>query len=178
MKILVIADIHDLHWKYGSGQADVLLSCGDVSDQVIMEAASAYGLVSVFAVKGNHDINAPFTEPIIDLHLKTFTSASFSFGGLNGSWKYKPRGHFLYDQEEVNGFLSEFPNVDVFISHNSPRHIHDQDDQVHFGFEGLNSYITRVMPKLVFHGHQHVDCETLIAETRVIGVCGYRLIEI
>ena len=35
MKILAIADIDDFHWNYGSGQADVLLSCGDVSDQVI-----------------------------------------------------------------------------------------------------------------------------------------------
>lgn len=41
MKILAIADIDDFHWNYGSGQADVLLSCGDVSDQVIEERAAS-----------------------------------------------------------------------------------------------------------------------------------------
>ena len=114
MRILAIADIDDFHWKHGSGQADVLLSCGDVSDQVILEAAEAHGCQSVFAVKGNHDSNAPFGELITDLHLQTREVNGFSFGGLNGSWKYKPRGHFLYDQREVDGFLSAFPPVDIF----------------------------------------------------------------
>jgi len=48
-----------------------LLSCGDVPDQVILDAAQAYGCRSVFAVKGNHDGSAPFPEPIVDLHLQT-----------------------------------------------------------------------------------------------------------
>lgn len=39
MPLLVIADIEDLRWKHGVGEADILLSCGDVSDHVIMEAA-------------------------------------------------------------------------------------------------------------------------------------------
>ncbi len=41
MRILAIADIDDLHWEYGRRSADVLLSCGDVFDQVILEAAEA-----------------------------------------------------------------------------------------------------------------------------------------
>jgi hypothetical protein len=42
MKILAISDIDDLDWKHGGDEADVLLSCGDISDQVILEAAEAY----------------------------------------------------------------------------------------------------------------------------------------
>lgn len=42
MKLLILADIDDLHWNHGGGQADVLLSCGDIYDQVILEAAQAY----------------------------------------------------------------------------------------------------------------------------------------
>ena len=42
----------------------MLLSCGDVSDRVILEAAEANACKIVFAVKGNHDANAP----ILDLH--------------------------------------------------------------------------------------------------------------
>ncbi len=63
MRILALADIDDFHWKHESGQADVLLSCGDVSDQAILEAAEAHGCQAVFAVKGNHDSNAPCKEP-------------------------------------------------------------------------------------------------------------------
>ncbi len=68
MRILVIADVDDFHWRHGTGRADVLLSCGDVSDQVILEAAEAYGCETILAVKGNHDNNEPFPKPIIDLH--------------------------------------------------------------------------------------------------------------
>ena len=42
MKILVLADIDDFHWKAGTGQADLVVSCGDVADQVIFEAAEAH----------------------------------------------------------------------------------------------------------------------------------------
>jgi Icc-related predicted phosphoesterase len=178
MKILAIADIDDFRWKFGDGQADVLMSCGDVSDRVILEAAEAYGCQAVFAVKGNHDSNAPFAEPIIDLHLQTREHGSLILGGLNGSWKYKPRGYFLYDQREVDGFLSTFPPVDIFLSHNSPRGIHDKEDEVHCGFDGLNTYINRAGPKVLLHGHQHVDRQTVVAGTRVIGVYGFKLIEV
>lgn len=55
MRLLVIADIEDLRWEHGVGEADILLSCGDVSDHVIMEAADAFKCHAIFAVKGNHD---------------------------------------------------------------------------------------------------------------------------
>ena len=178
MKILAIADIDDFLWKYGSGQAEVLMSCGDVSDRVILEAAEAYDCRTVFAVKGNHDSPAPFAKPILDLHLQTRKHGSLIFGGLNGSWRYKPRGYFLYDQGQVDGFLSTFVPVDVFLSHNSPRGIHDRKDGVHHGFDALNTYINRANPKVLIHGHQHVNRETVVALTRVIGVYGFKVIEI
>jgi len=34
MKLLIIADIDDLHWKHDEGRADILLSCGDVADRM------------------------------------------------------------------------------------------------------------------------------------------------
>ena len=81
MKILAIADIDDFHWKHGYGKADVLLSCGDVLDEVILEAAKAYACETIFAVKGNHDISLPFAQPIADLHLRTREHGGLRFGG-------------------------------------------------------------------------------------------------
>ena len=178
MKLLILADIDDFQWKHGVGQADVLLSCGDVSDEVILEAAQAYRCALILAVKGNHDSKSPFLKPIADLHLQIREHGGISFGGMNGSWRYKPRGHFLYSQAEVQGFLAAFPPVDIFLSHNSPREIHDQNDDVHYGFEALNTYIKRVKPRILIHGHQHTNMESHVEGTRIISVYGHRLIEI
>ena len=178
MKLLALADIDDLRWKHGGGQADVLLSCGDVPDQVILEAARGCGCALILAGKGNHDGSEAFAQPIVDLHLQVREHGGLSFGGLNGSWRYKPKGHFLYDQAEVQRLLADFPPVRVFLSHNSPRGTHDREDGVHTGFEGLNTYIQRAKPLVVVHGHQHVDRETRLGETRVIGVHGHRLVEV
>jgi len=178
MKILAIADIDDFKWNYDSGKAERLMSCGDVSDQVILEAAEAYDCQTIFAVKGNHDNPVTFERPILDLHLQIREHSSLRIGGLNGSWKYKPRRYFLYDQWEVDCFLSNFPPVDILLSHNSSRGIHDREDEVHYGFDGLNTYIYKAEPKLLIHGHQHVNRETVVGTTRVIGVFGFKVIEV
>ena len=60
MKILAISDIDDYHWKHGEGQADLVISCGDVSDQVILEATQAYSCTKIFAVKGIMILICPF----------------------------------------------------------------------------------------------------------------------
>jgi Icc-related predicted phosphoesterase len=178
MKLLILADIDSFRWQWEKGQVDLIISCGDVSDQLILEASEAFNCPRLFAVKGNHDSNMPFSLPIIDLHLITSNLNGFTFGGLNGSWKYKPKGYFLYEQNEVSGFLKNYSAVNVFVSHNSPLGIHDKQDEVHNGFKGLNEYIERTKPKLLIHGHQHCNKETVVGETRVIGVYGHRILEI
>ncbi len=177
MKLLVIADSDDFTWQGEARDADAIISCGDVVDQLILSAEATCKCRAVFAVKGNHDSAGPFPAPIIDLHLRIQEFNGVRFGGLNGSWKYKSRGHFLYEQSEVTAFLRSYPAVDVFVSHNSPRSLHDRDDDVHLGFDGLLEYIHRHRPRLLIHGHQHVNRETVVGSTRVIGVHGYRMIE-
>lgn len=178
MKLLVLADIDELRWQGGRGRADALLALGDLADSVILQAAEAWRTAAVFAVRGNHDSDAPFPPPIFDLHLRTAEFGGLRFGGLNGCWQYKPRGSFLYYQEEAEAFLADFPAVDVFISHNSPRRVHDREDGVHTGFSALNSYVERVAPRLLLHGHQHQERETRVGATRVLGVYGWKVIAI
>ena len=172
MTFLVIADDDSFIKSQTGERADVLISCGDMLDQVIMQTAQAAQCSHIFAVKGNHDGAGSFPAPILNLHLRTENYGGLLFGGFQGSWKYKPRGHFLYDQGEVESLLAAFPPVDVFVAHNSPRHVHDREDEVHLGFEAFAGYIRRVRPRLFFHGHQHINQETRIGETRVIGVYG------
>lgn len=70
--------------------------------------------------------------------------------------------------------MNGFSPVDVFIAHNSPRKIHDRDDGVHIGFDAFVRYIERAKPKLFIHGHQHVNIETSVGKTTVVGVYGSR----
>lgn len=99
-----------------------------------------------------------------------------SFGGFCGSWKYKPKGNYLFEQSEAEHLMAKFPGVNVFIAHNSPRLIHDRDDEVHVGFTAFNTYLARAMPRLLLHGHQHQDLESMVGGTRVIGIYGHRFL--
>ncbi len=127
---------------------------------------------------GLSNIKGIFPPQITNLHLRVEDFMGLRLGGLNGAFRYKPKGHFLYEQWEVDRFLSLFPRVDIFLSHNSPSGIHDKEDGVHCGFSGLKAYIERMKPRLLIHGHQHLNCDTQFGGTRIVGVCGYRLMEI
>jgi Icc-related predicted phosphoesterase len=178
MNILIIADDDTVLRELPELRPDLLVSCGDLPDEIILQAAQKCAVQKIFAVKGNHDSSSPFRQPIQDLHLKPVEFGGLTFGGFCGSWKYKPRGNFLFEQSEVESALSSFPKVDVFVTHNSPRLVHDRDDDVHTGFVTFNNYITRVGPRVMFHGHQHVNQETTVGATRVIGTYGFRQIVI
>ena len=178
MRFLLLADIDDLRWKGGAHGVDAVLSCGDVADEVILGAAEACGGVPVFAVKGNHDRHVAFAPPIRDAHLQVERLGELTVGGFQGCWTYKPVGHYLYSQSEVEFMLERFPPVDLFLAHNAPRGVHDRDDMVHVGFEAFIRYIARARPRLLVHGHQHINRETQVGATRVIGVHGHRDLEV
>jgi uncharacterized protein len=178
VKILVIADDDSAVQSLIPECADILIACGDLADSTILKAAELSQCAHIFAVKGNHDSATAFPLPITDLHFNVEHYSGLKLGGFNGSWKYKPRGHFLYEQSEVERMLLSFPSVDVFVAHNSPLGVHDKEDEVHTGFEAFIHYIHRTKPKLFLHGHQHVSIETQIGETRVIGVYGCKRLEL
>jgi Icc-related predicted phosphoesterase len=174
MTALVIADEDSVIQQLPDNRADILISLGDLLDVSINRAAARCGCQSIVAVKGNHDSALPFAQPVVDLHLKTFDFGGLRFGGFGGSWKYKPRGHHLFEQYEVESALRVFPKVDVFVAHNSPLGIHDKDDEVHTGFAAFLPYIEKYQPKLFFHGHQHVSKETQLGGTKIVGVFGFK----
>lgn len=178
MVLLVIADDESVGKNVPVSRADAIISCGDLPDEVILLVASRVGCSRVLAVKGNHDGSGLFDKRITDLHLTTVNMGGVTFGGFCGSWKYKPRGNYLFEQSEVDAALGSFPKVDVFVAHNSPRGIHDSDDEVHHGFVSFVSYITEHQPRLFLHGHQHTNVESSVGGTRVIGVYGYRYLVI
>jgi len=69
MRTLVVADEEQIDFDREL-RADLLISCGDVSDSFILRVAEMTLCRHIFAVKGNHDSSAPFHPPIKDLHLQ------------------------------------------------------------------------------------------------------------
>ena len=178
MKILIIADDESFLRRLPDCEVDILVSVGDLPDEIILQATARCDPREILAIRGNHDSSSPFPAPIHDLHLKTFTVGGVRFGGFCGSWKFKPKGNYLFQQHEVEELLAGFPPVDVFIAHNSPRGIHDRDDEVHLGFVAFSNYIAAAKPKFFIHGHQHHNIETMVGCTRIIGVFGHRFIDL
>jgi hypothetical protein len=171
MRAIAIADNDSLVGHLEASSIDVLISLGDLWDKTIEIARDRYQPNALFPVRGNHDLDAPFPPFVTALHLTFGSYLDMTFGGFNGSWRYKPRGPHLYDQAEVVRPLRSFPRVDVFVAHNSPRGFHERDEEVHQGFDGFLDYIERTQPHLFIHGHQHLNLATKIGETTLIGVC-------
>ena len=178
MNLLVIADEYSVAESLPGTRPDVLISCGDLYDSTILRCAEHYDCHQILAVKGNHDSPAPFPKEITDLNFNIVEVGGLVFGGFAGCWKYKPRGHYLFEQHEVTAKLKHFPAVDVFVAHNSPRGIHDREDDVHLGFDAFNEYIERAAPRLFLHGHQHLNIETMRGNTRLLGVFGAKALEL
>lgn len=178
MKAIAIADDDGLVGHLDVTGVDLLLCLGDLWDSTIEKAVTRYAPRRSFGVRGNHDTNAPFSRFVTPLHNTLDHHSGLVFGGFGGSWRYKPRGHHLYEQEEVSRILRSFPPVDVFIAHNSPWGIHQRDEEVHQGFQGFLEYIQRARPRYFIHGHQHLDATTELDGTQVIGVFGESVIEL
>jgi Icc-related predicted phosphoesterase len=178
VKLLIIADDEFLGPKFPDCNADLLVSCGDLPENIIVETAKRCRCREILAVKGNRDSWAFFPPPIRDLHLNRFQFRGLTFGGFCGSWKFKPGGNYLFKDSEVERQLKNFPPVDVFVTHNSPLLVHDREDDAHFGFAAFRHYLQRAKPKFMLHGHQHQNVESIIGGTHVIGVYGHRMLVI
>lgn len=179
IKCLLIADDDSLIGRLPLREdVDLVISLGDLHDQTLMRVVDTHAPEYALAVRGNHCVSTPPPKPFIDLHLKVITIAGITFGGFSGSWQYKAQGNYLYSQDDVHDALLDFPPVDVFIAHNSPRTIHERDTGVHQGFDGFLDYIHRTEPRYFFHGHQHVNVVSTVGKTQVIGVYGERLRQI
>lgn len=74
--------------------------------------------------------------------------------------------------------MSAFPAVDIFISHNSPRGMHERNEDAYAGFDGLVNYLFEHKPKYLFHGHQHREQESLCDATKVICVYGWKVMDV
>ena len=84
----------------------------------------------------------------------------------------------MYTQDEAHQLLENFLAVDIFISHNSPRGIHERDTGIHQGFDAFLDYIDKFQPAYFLHGHQHCRDISYRGRTCIMGVYGEKNLQI
>jgi len=135
-------------------------------------------------VYGNHCSGSYFDSlGIQNLHLKTFKYDGITFGGFEGSIRYKESEYAkMYTQKEAKEMLKDFPAVDIMLTHSPPYGINDEpDSSSHQGFIALKDYVEEKKPKYLLHGHTYPSVENLVKKhqnTTIVYVYGDKIIEV
>src|SRR5574344_1958348 len=95
------------------------------------------------------------------------TKTPLLIAGVSGSIRYNNGQDQYTDREMFWQLIGLVPSLlfnklkygrycDIFLTHASPRHIHDKEDPCHKGFECFNWFIRKFSPTLMVHGHIHL----------------------
>lgn len=180
MRFLILADLHFTDadkWKafleIECWRFDAVLLLGDIDILLLQSIKENFKDKPMIGVLGNHDYPGDLAHfSIPDIHGKRAQMKGYRFLGVEGCVRYKAGEAPIHEQEAITDLLRSIPEVDIVLSHNSPKGIHDKLDAAHVGYEGLLDYMVEHMPAYVFHGHQHRNIRTRYKETEVIGVYG------
>lgn len=154
-------------------QFDVVLLLGDIEINYLKDIAHTFSDKLIFGVQGNHDYPVDLESyDLLNLHGKTINERGLDFLGIEGCVRYKEGKRPMHSQDDIISLLSSFPRVDVVLSHNSPKGIHDSEKYAHEGYIGLTYYIENYQPSYVFHGHQHENVLSKKGSTLIVGVFG------
>jgi Icc-related predicted phosphoesterase len=162
---------------------DVIVTLGDLELSQIRDLELITDIPKL-GVYGNHCSGSYMdTVGLVNMHLNTTTVKGITFGGFEGSVRYKNSPYAkMYTQEEATALLADFPRVDVMLTHCPPYGINDdQRDLSHTGFLGLRTYLEQKSPPYLLHGHTYPTEASLVQEylnTRIEYVFGERIVEI
>lgn len=206
MKILAISDkvvdyIYGPGCKQRFGDVDLVISCGDLPYYYVEFVQTTLNK-PLYYVRGNHANKIEYSksgnrsEPrgAVDLHKKVLREHDLLLAGVEGSVRYN-QGDFQYTQGEMwSHVIRMFPALlfnrisygrylDIFVTHASPRGVHDKPDPAHVGVNAFLWFLRTFKPKYHFHGHihryHHEDPpETQFEETLVVNAYAYRVLDI
>ena len=114
--------------------------------------------------------------------------------GASGSRRYN-KGLSQYTENQMKiKLLSLVPSLlwnklrygtylDIFLTHASPRHIHDKEDPCHKGFKCFNKFIKFFQPTFMVHGHIHLydlnsPRKTRLGKTTVVNAFSHVILEL
>ena len=191
MRILAIADKEDslLSARVARGAVEkpnVVISCGDLRPGYLDYVATTANAPLLY-VRGNHDTDE---HGYLDmggtpLDCRIVRVGGLSIAGLDGSYAYR-EGIVGYTEGEMmkRALLLAVKarlmgGIDVLVTHAPPRGYGDLDDLPHRGFDCFNRLLELVKPRILLHGHIHLDYGIIPREvehpsgTRIINAFGF-----
>ena len=196
MRILVLADIESpFFWDYFKADyfkdIDMILACGDLDPNYLTFLATLTHPPIVY-VPGNHD-KEYLTDPpegciLADDRLVVVNGVRIV--GLGGSMMYN-KGPYQYTQAQMYRRAASLwlpilfhHGFDILLTHAPAYGIGDGEDLPHVGFKAFNRLIHRYHPKLMVHGHVHLNYgfriprEQELEGTRIINAFERYIVEI
>lgn len=174
MKVAVIADTHGIakavidKYKDKLTNINLVFILGDLYKAELLFVDDYFKDIPIIGVYGNHDdVNSfigtrIYNANLIPIRLNTGTAIT----GLQGSSRYKPTQYYGYNQRESIEVASKLPKADILISHDGPfGYCGDENDDAHCGLRGINKYIEKNKPSILFYGHHHKNKHYTIDNT-------------
>ena len=147
-----LKEYHFYHKDFHSSSQKTLHEFNDISH--------AHG-ATYLGFKSFVNTNLTYTDPV------TGNQTPLLIAGASGTRKYN-NGLCQFTESQMKlKLLLMVPKLiknkikygrylDIFMTHASPRHIHDHDDPCHVGFECFNWFLQRFKPTFMVHGHIHL----------------------
>ncbi len=169
MRILAVADVEDdllltrLSGRH-AGRFDLVVSCGDLGPSYL-DCVATLANAPLLYVRGNHDVGYEdsFAMGGTNLDGRIEEVGGLRFAGLEGSLDYR-EGIVGYSQTEMSrkavglGLRAALTGgIDVLVTHAPARGHGDLPDGPHQGFDAFNGLLNWVHPRLMLHGHVHLD---------------------
>ena len=196
MKVLTVSDLvspslYPQFKKEFFPEIDLIISCGDLPPEYLTFLASVVD-APMYYVRGNHDLRYRNKPPSggINLHGNLINFRGFRIMGFEGSGWYNG-GPVQYTERQMKRMVGKMRlllwwnrGVDIVVTHAPPRHIHDDEDICHRGFQIFRKLIDRYQPRYFFHGHTHAvfnnpsERITIINNTNVVNCCGHFILDI
>lgn len=192
MKVLTVADtVREELLDISGGSPlfpdiDLIISCGDLPPEYLTSLKARYD-VPLLYVLGNHDLRYESNPPVgcTTINRRLLVYKGIRITGFSGSRWYNGNVN-QFTEREMSGFVRRLKfsiwrkkGVDWVITHAPPRHINDEEDRCHRGFQVYRTFIEKYKPPLFLHGHIHKlfddDDEriTRYHNTKVINCYGY-----
>lgn len=143
---------------------DVVISCGDLRPDYLDFIATLANAPLLY-VRGNHDTDERGYDDMggIPLDGRVERVGGLRIAGLGGSLDYR-EGIVGYSEGEMRArslrlaLLAKLAGgIDVLVTHAPPRGFGDLDDMPHRGFECFNRLLSLLHPRILLHGHVHME---------------------
>ena len=196
MRILAVADVEDdlllaRLERPDRPRYDLVVSCGDLR-MSYLDCVASLANAPLLYVRGNHDVGYEGDPHLggTDLDGRVERICGLRIAGLEGSLDYR-EGIVGYSQAEMRhkvvglGLRTALTGgIDVLVTHAPARGYGDLPDGPHQGFEAFNGLLDWLHPKVMLHGHVHLDYDLLERErvhpsgTRLVNCFGWQEIEL